>query len=131
MGKISTFTVTGGGIINSGTLTLMNSTVSGNHIAAFGLVATGTGGGIANSGTLTVTRSTISGNRASGSAGDSGEGLGGGIANSGGTLTVTNSTISGNTASAAAHWEQAAALRGGWDLDQRHADRDEQHDRRQ
>ncbi|WP_238707314.1 beta strand repeat-containing protein [Microcystis aeruginosa] len=68
---------TGGGIGNYfGTLTLTNSTISGN-----------TGGGIGNSwGTLTITNSTISGN------------TGGGIGNSWGTLTITNSTISGNTA---------------------------------
>ncbi len=72
----------GGGIKNDGTLTVTNSTVSGN-------VAT-KGGGIFNDGTLTVTNSTISGNRGL---------LGGGISNwSSSTLTVTNSTISGNKA---------------------------------
>ncbi|MGA2649522.1 MAG: putative Ig domain-containing protein [Terracidiphilus sp.] len=76
----------GGGVSNTGTLTLKNSTVSGNS------ATTGQGGGIFNSGTLTVTNSTISGNSASG-------GAGGGIMNiGGGTLTATDSTISGNTA---------------------------------
>ncbi len=70
----------GGGIDNSGTLTITNSTISGN--------TAGWGGGIDNSGTLTITNSTISGNTA--------DWRGGGIEN-GGTLTITNSTISGNT----------------------------------
>ena len=71
----------GGGIANSGTLTVEASTISGN-------AAQYAGGGIANSGTLTVEDSTISGNNAGG---------GGGIYNSG-TLTVEDSTIFGNTA---------------------------------
>ena len=73
----------GGGIFNSGTLTVANSTISGN-----------TGGGIANGngGTLTVTNSTISGNTV--------VNYGGGIYNFAGTLTVTNSTIVRNTAHA-------------------------------
>ncbi len=75
----------GGGIDNSGTLTLTNSTLSGNSATV--------GGGISNSGTLTVTHSTLSGNSAFGEFG----GSGGGIGNSG-TLTVTHSTLSGNSA---------------------------------
>jgi hypothetical protein len=71
----------GGGISNSGTLTVNNSTVSGN-------TATFDGGGISNSGTLTVNNSTVSGN--------TGGFDGGGIENDG-TLTVNNSTISQNT----------------------------------
>ncbi|MBK9208823.1 MAG: S-layer homology domain-containing protein [Anaerolineales bacterium] len=74
----------GGGILNNGTLTVTNSTLSGNS-------STLGGGGISNYGTLTVTNSTLSGNSAT-----SGGGIGGGILN-GGTLTVTNSTLSGNS----------------------------------
>ena len=48
----------GGGIYNGGTLTLTNSTVSGNTAWAT------RGGGIYNSGTLTLTNSTVSGNTA-------------------------------------------------------------------
>jgi hypothetical protein len=72
----------GGGVNNEygGTLTITNSTIAGNA-----------GGGVGNSGTLTITNSTISGNTASYG--------GGGVANYGGTLTITNSTIAGNTAS--------------------------------
>src|SRR5256714_7352730 len=66
-------------ISNFGTLTLMNSTISGN-----------TGGGIANFGTLSLTDTTVSNNT---TASD-----GGGIANFG-TLSLTNSTISNNVAS--------------------------------
>jgi CSLREA domain-containing protein len=75
----------GGGINNAstGTVTVTNSTLSGNSASS--------GGGISNSmgGTVTVTNSTLSGN----------SGFGGGIFNSsGGTVTVTNSTLSGNSA---------------------------------
>ena len=79
----------GGGIYNSGTLTLTNSTVSGNS-------ATSGGGAIFNNnaGTLTLTNSTVSGNSATSS--------GGGIFNNNlGILTLTNSTVSGNSASSA------------------------------
>lgn len=73
---------TGGGIFNlGGTLTVTDSTISGNSRFS--------GGGILNLGTMIVTNSTIRGNSAF---------VGGGIANDG-TLSVTNSTISGNTAS--------------------------------
>jgi hypothetical protein len=73
----------GGGIANGGTLTMTNCTVSGNS-------AFGSGGGIYNSGTLTMTNCTVSGNSAVAS-------VGGGIANVG-TLTMTNCTVSGNSA---------------------------------
>ena len=69
---------------NSGTLTMTNSTISGNTASGYGV-----GGGVANSGTLTVTNSTISGNTAATTAAA--------CANFG-TLTMTNSTISGNAA---------------------------------
>jgi CSLREA domain-containing protein len=85
----------GGGISNGGTLTLTNSTVSGNS-AAFG-------GGISNSGTLTLTNSTVSGNNA-GEEGGIGAAEGGGILNfSGGTVILTNSTVSGNKALSNSH----------------------------
>ncbi len=85
----------GVGILNYGTLTLTNNTISGN-----------TGGGIENNGTLTLTNSTISGNTGGGISNRGTLTLtnstitgntGGGIHNSWGTLTLTNSTISGNT----------------------------------
>ena len=73
----------GGGIRNHAILTVSNSTISGNSVGSF------RGGGLFNQGTLTVSNSTVSGNSAA---------LGGGIYNSG-TLTVSNSTVSGNSAS--------------------------------
>ncbi|MCX7422602.1 MAG: hypothetical protein NT013_24085 [Planctomycetia bacterium] len=81
---------TGGGILNEGTLTLENVTVT-NCRADFGA---GVGGGIANlGGSLNVTDSTIEKNLAF---------LGGGIANIGGTLAVNGSTFDFNATSAPA-----------------------------
>ncbi|MCP4381976.1 MAG: hypothetical protein GY798_11290, partial [Hyphomicrobiales bacterium] len=75
----------GGGVLNNGTLTMLNSTLSGNS----GDYA---GGGLANYGTATLTNVTLAGN-------DSATGSGGGIANfNPGQLTMTNSTLSGNIA---------------------------------
>jgi CSLREA domain-containing protein len=70
------------GISNSGTLTVTNSTVSGNS-AAYG------GGIYNNTGILTLISSTVSGNNAI---------FTGGIRNFFGTVTLTNSTVSGNNA---------------------------------
>lgn len=109
-GNSSTDPQFGGGILNSGTLTLTNSAVSNNSAgnAGGGIINAGTltltntiissntasnnGGGIYNNGTLTLASTAISDNRASSSDG-------GGIWNGGGTLTLANSTVSGNTAS--------------------------------
>ncbi len=95
----------GGGVDNQGTLTLTNSSVSGNSgIDGGGLFNRGTlalfdttvgsntagkdGGGVYNLGTLSVTRGSVSGN----SAKD-----GGGLINRG-TATLTGSTVSVNSA---------------------------------
>jgi hypothetical protein len=87
----------GGGIYNSGSMTVTNSTLSGNSAATD---ETDFGGGICNSsawvgggpvyGTMTLINSTLSGNSAD---------EGGGIGNWG-TMTVINSTLSGNSAGA-------------------------------
>jgi hypothetical protein len=84
---ISLFAFVGPGIDNTGTMSLVGSTVSGFQNTG------GNGGGVANSGTLTVSASTITGNTAT---------AGGGIYNTG-TLYVTNgSSVTGNSASAGA-----------------------------
>jgi len=98
----------GGGLFNSGTLTITGCTVSGNRTGnggSGGLGYGGSGGGILNVGTLTIIDSTISDNQTGdGGAGrpgggggvpGGGGGGGGGISN-GGTATVVNSTVSGN-----------------------------------
>ena len=75
----------GGGIHNVGTLTVTNSTLSGN--------IAGSGGAIANDGgTLTVANATIFSNHAA----NGGGGIRNGILNSG-TITLMNSTVSENT----------------------------------
>ncbi len=77
----------GGGIYNSGTLAVTNSTIRGNQA----LLPWDTGGGgIYNSGTLAMTNSTVHDNQAD-------QGQGGGIYNSG-TLAMTNSTVHNNDA---------------------------------
>jgi hypothetical protein len=90
----------GGGILNDhAILTILNSSVSGNH-------AHDAGGGISNdadnggSATLTIMNSIVSGNSA-GFGGQGGEGgEGGGIYNGSGTMTITNSSVSYNYAGA-------------------------------
>jgi len=72
----------GGGLANSGILTVTNSTFFGNS-------ANYSGGGIYNAGQLTITNSAITDNYT--------DGVGGGICNEG-TVTVTDSLISGNEA---------------------------------
>lgn len=130
----------GGGIFNGGgTLTVSNSTVSGN--------LSGEGGGIAVftilcvsenvSGKLIITNSTVSGNSAvntlnpdygfgggiaiglestamiinSTLSGNSASGSGGGIG-SGGTLTIRNSTISGNSSNSSNSYGGGGILNG-------------------
>lgn len=74
----------GGGIFNSGTLTINASTVSGNNANQ--------GGGIYSAGGLTIRESTVSGNTSLNQ--------GGGIL-SFGTMDITNSTVSNNSAALA------------------------------
>ena len=90
-----TFLVDAAGIRNSfgGTLSLINTTVSGNIAHTHG-GAEQLGGGILNYGTLLLTNSTVSGN--SGAVESGSQSRGGGIYNYG-TLTLTNSTVSGNS----------------------------------
>jgi CSLREA domain-containing protein len=100
---------TGGGIANAGTLTISHSTLIGNTAGNGGAIhsvngrtltlvnttvtgnsTTGGYGAIYNEGTLIMTNSIVSGNSATGD--------GGGIRSEVGTLTLTNSTVSGNSA---------------------------------
>ena len=78
--------ISGGGILNQGTVTVNNSTFTGNH------TGNGEGGGIYNAsdGTVTVSNSIFS---------DNGASQGGGITNDYGTVTVNNSIFSGNSSS--------------------------------
>jgi hypothetical protein len=90
--------VHGGGISNSGSLTLRESRVTDNQ--SYGdsgqSPTSGEGGGIANFGTsLVIIGSTIDGNQADAATGPSAEG--GGIYSTSST-TIANSTIAGNTA---------------------------------
>jgi hypothetical protein len=80
----------GGGISNSGTLTLIGSTINNNQSFA-------QGGGIFSSGSLAISSSTVNGNIVNGTTSGVGSGEGGGILTSG-TLTLVNSTVSNNSA---------------------------------
>jgi hypothetical protein len=87
----------GGGIVNAGELTLVDSTITGNRAGdSTTRFSAGVGGGIYSTGSLTLERSTISSNTA-GSTGffDTPGGSGGGIYSTG-NLTIHNSTIAGN-----------------------------------
>jgi hypothetical protein len=73
----------GGGVAAAGAVTLTNSTISGNG-------ATGNGGGVGANGAITATNSTIRDNGVAGT--------GGGIAQgTGAPITIRNSTLSRNT----------------------------------
>ena len=108
MAQNTTTSVGGGAIINFGTLTLAESSLSGNHapINGGGLntqpggishisgsqivynVSGGLGGGISNLGTTTITGSSVRFNQGSG---------GGGIATGNTNITLTKSTVTSNT----------------------------------
>jgi len=83
----------GGGISNSGTLTITSSTVATN--SAFGSSGGAFGGGVSNSSLLNITKSTISGNSAGGGTGSGGGGISTGQSN---TTNVSNSIIANNNA---------------------------------
>jgi CSLREA domain-containing protein len=90
----------GGGIYNAqmGTLTVVNSTVSGNTIISDDDPLSG-GGGIFNKGSLTLNSSTISGNTVI--SDDGAPSVGGGIVNYFGTTNLHNTIIAGNNAASA------------------------------
>src|SRR5205814_840272 len=89
-GKPSDGNGDGGGIINFGTLTLNNSTLSNNWAEDPNSTAGGDGGGIKNYNNLSLNNTTISHNFAAYA--------GGGIYSYSGTLTLNNSTVSDNVA---------------------------------
>ena len=80
------WTTSGGGIYNGGNLVVQDSRILNN----WGDGSSG-GGGILSVGSLVVVNTTISGNRAAMAGG-------GGINNSSGSMWITNTTISGNSA---------------------------------
>lgn len=103
----------GGGILNAGTLTLVDSVVKDNLVYTASVAA---GGGIANSGTLTLVRTVVSGNAARAIPVKATYGTklaeGSGVYSSG-TLTLVDSRVEGNTAAAQTLAATATAEGGG------------------
>jgi hypothetical protein len=93
----------GGGVYNSGKLTISKTTVVGNTVQAgftygsFGSVASADGGGIFNQGTMIMSNSTLVANTARHVSLGFVFSRGGGIS-SRGLATISNSTLSGNGA---------------------------------
>jgi CSLREA domain-containing protein len=81
--------VHGGGIYNAGTLTLINTTLSGNQ-------ATRSGGGLYNTGTATLSNVTITDNTADSNADGSGDAGGIRTIGTGAVVTIRNSIVAGN-----------------------------------
>ena len=80
-----------GGILNGGTLTIVDSTLEGNNAGGNGKGnPPGAGGGISSGGILTISNSTLTGNSAYGND-FKGPGYGGGILNNG-PVTIMNGT---------------------------------------
>ncbi len=92
----------GGGIYNTGLLSLTDTTVSNN--SAFNSTSPASGGGIYNAGILSLTNSTVSNNSIPGM------GNGGGIFNAFYNLTMTNVTISGNSISGSGYFHYGGGL---------------------
>jgi CSLREA domain-containing protein len=80
----------GGGIVNNGTLNILDSAITDNSALNANVINQHGGGAIFNDGRLNVANTTISGNRATMG--------GGGIDNYLGVARLTNVTITGNTA---------------------------------
>jgi CSLREA domain-containing protein len=95
-GRTPNLDADGGGVLNSGNLTIRNCIISNNTTGHYG--SGGRGGGVSSSGTLTIENSTIRDN-VTGDADTSGfpGGYGGGVYIEDGTATIRDSTISGNT----------------------------------
>jgi hypothetical protein len=78
-----------GGLFNDGSLTIRNSTITGNQAVVGDGRYDGQGGGVVNDGTLTIIGSTLDGNQAR---------FGGGLLNAVGTTAVSTSTFERNIA---------------------------------
>lgn len=88
----------GGGLNNSGTAFITDSTFAGDQVSG-NATAAGKGGAIYNTGALSLTGATLSGDAVTDASG-AGSAEGGAIYNgSGGTLTISDSTIAGNNQS--------------------------------
>ncbi|HEX8472773.1 MAG TPA: Calx-beta domain-containing protein [Pyrinomonadaceae bacterium] len=98
----------GGGIVNGGTMTLTDVTLTGNRTGAGGSIGAntsfggtgGNGGAVLNYGTLTMTNVTLTGNStgAGGEAFTAGAGGdGGAVCNFGGHLTMSGCVVRGNS----------------------------------
>jgi predicted outer membrane repeat protein len=85
----------GGGIYNAGTLTVTNCSVSGNKVTYLGSSIDG-GGGIFNRGTMTLSGCSVTNNSTVSVTNNSAAGLGGGIFNAG-TMTILSSTVTSNS----------------------------------
>ncbi len=99
----------GGGVYSLGTLTMTNTTVSGNTSDDSVAVVAGLGGGIYNAGTLTILSSTVTANTVTRLRLGAFP-YGGGIYNTG-TLSIVNSTIASNQA--ADYWPSGVPYGGG------------------
>ncbi len=90
-------TAFGGGILNSGLLTVTNATISDNAVSGTGSSAGG--GGIANNGTARVRNTLLRSNTASATGTRIFAAVGGALINrTGATMTVDNSVVIGNSA---------------------------------
>jgi hypothetical protein len=88
----------GGGIDNSGTMTLKNTTVSDNEVGG-PLASDADGAGIlSEAGSLTLRNSAVEGNRAIASAPNGRFGVGGGIYVASGALSIDTSVVRDNSA---------------------------------
>jgi hypothetical protein len=96
-GSPNTAYLAGGGISNKGSMTITNSTISGNSSTHDTSGPPYGGGGIDNVGRLTVTGTTVSGNTSD----DYGGGIFQGFSPYAASLDLSNSTITGNSANEA------------------------------
>jgi len=94
----SSFSSHGGGVANTGLLTIRLTTINGNRTGSTGSGVGGSGAGIWNQGQMEINNSTVSGNTMGGSSNQQGTHAGGGITNTT-TMRIANSTVTENLAS--------------------------------